>query len=64
MALVKVRKENSDLYLNPEQIESMSWDRGHSYTHLSIKMISGDYHVFSEYNGSAYKVEKQILEYF
>lgn len=59
-------KVNDDLIVNPMHVASISWDRGHSYTAMTISMADGTKHRVnhnpSPYGGTdCYKAEAAIV---
>ena len=62
-------KVNDDLIVNPMHVASITWDRGHSYTAMTIHMVDGTKHSVrhnpSPYGGTdCYKAEALIAAGF
>ena len=60
-ALVQVGSGSEQFYVRGGDVESLTWDRGHSYTTLIITMRTGTVHRVKDWNGSAYDAERAIL---
>lgn len=48
--------------LRADDVSHMKWDRGYSYTNLTITMRDGHQYVVRDHNGSAYNAERAILD--
>lgn len=62
-------KVSDDLVVNPVQVASMSWDRGHTYTALVIHMADGKSHRVKHqpnaFGGTdCYLIEARIMDAF
>jgi hypothetical protein len=60
-ALTRIRTGSDQFHIRASDVESLVWDRGHSYTDLVITMRSGAIHRVRERQGSAYDAETAIL---
>lgn len=51
-----------DAHVRVTEVASTSWQRGHSYETLVVTMKSGEAFLVRDYQGSAYAVERALLQ--